>query len=116
MTTLRLAQYNAKRLWRRKGLRTALVAVPLLIALLRAAFAGCAALRYLADLTPAICIAMVGTVLYAQWSMDCASGLVSGLRSCPISNRGLVISRVLSGLTILAVQMVLFAGVLVIRF
>ena len=116
MIALRLAKYNAKRLWRRKGLRVAFLAVPLLAALLRAAFAGCDALRLIAELTPAICIAMVGAVLYAQWSMDAASGLVNGLRSCPVSLRSLVVSRALSGLPILAVQMIVFGGILAIRF
>lgn len=116
MIILRLAHYNTKRLLRRKVLRVALIAVPLMAALLRACFAGSASLQVVARLTPAICLAMVGAVLYAQWSMDLATGLVDGLRSCPVSRRYLVASRVLSGVSILAIQMIVFAGILILRF
>lgn len=116
MIALKLAQYNTKRLMRRRGLRIALVAVPLAAALLRAAFTGVDAFLYAAELTPVVCALMVGVVLYAQYSVDVATGLVNSLRSSPVSRQSIMISRVLSGASILAVQMVLFGGILAIRF
>jgi hypothetical protein len=116
LVTIRLANYNTKRLLRHKGLRIAFVAVPLGIALLRAAFAGSAPLLHAARLCPAACVLLIGAVIYNQWSVDAASGLISGLLSCPISHRVVVLSRVLSGVSIVAVQMAIFASILAVRF
>ena len=116
MIALRLAYFNTKRILRRKGLRIALVAVPLAGALARALFAGSGPVRIACELCPLACLLMLGGVLYTQWSVDSASGLVTGLRACPISPRAVVMSRVLSGLSILAVQMALFGSILAIRF
>jgi len=116
MIAIRLAHFNTKRLLRHNGLRMAFVAVPLAIALLRAAFAGSAMLLDAAKLCPLVCALLVGAALYTQWSVDTASGMISGLSSCPISRRVIALSRVLSGASILAVQMALFASILAIRF
>ena len=116
MIAVRLAYFNAKRLLRHKGLRVAFVAVPLAIALLRAAFAGSAMLLDAARLCPLVCALLVGAALGAQWSVDAARGLVAGLNSCPIAPRTVMISRVLSGASVFAVQMILFASILAVRF
>lgn len=116
MIALRLANYNTKRLLRHKGLRIAFLMVPLAIALLRAVFAGSEPMLYAARLCPAACVLLISAVLYTQWSVDAASGLMSGLLSSPISHRTIALSRVLSGASILAVQMALFASILAVRF
>ena len=116
MIAIRLAYFNTKRLLRHKGLRIAFVAVPLAIALLRAAFAGSAPLLYAARLCPLVCVLLIGAALYTQWSVDAALGLVAGLRACPIAPRTLILSRVASGASILAVQMALFTSILAVRF
>lgn len=116
MIALKLAYFNTKRILRHKGLRMAFIVVPLAIALLRAAFAGSEPLLLAARLCPLVCALLIGAVLYTQWSVDAASGLVAGFRSCPIAPRTLVVSRVLSGASILAVQMAVFVSILAIRF
>lgn len=116
MVALRLAHYNTKRLLRRKWLRIALLTIPLAVALPRVIFPGISELRYAALLTPVVCALLIGAVVHAQWSVDAASGLVAGLKSCPISRRALVVSRILSGASILAVQMVVFGAILLVRF
>jgi hypothetical protein len=116
MVAIRLAYFNTKRLLRHKGLRIAFAAVPLAIAALRAAFAGSATLLLAARLCPLVCALLIGAVLYTQWSVDAAAGLLSGLRACPIAPRTLILSRIAGGASILAVQMALFVSILAIRF
>ena len=116
MIAVRLAYTNTKRVLRHRGLKTAFVALPVMVALARALFAGSTVLRVAAELCPVACLLMIGGVLYTQWSVDAAAGLVAGLRASPISPRALVMSRVLSGIGILAVQMALFGSILAIRF
>lgn len=116
MVLLRLANYNTRRLLRHKGLRVAFLVVPLAVALLRAILAGNAVLRYAAELCPFVCALMIGAVLYSQWSVDSATGLAAGLRSCPIPGRAVVASRVISGASIFAGQMLVFGLILILRF
>ena len=116
MIAIRLAHFNTKRLLRHKGLRIAFIVVPLAIALLRAVFAGSEILLYAARLCPLVCVLLIGTVLYTQWSVDAASGLISGLSSCATSRRVIALSRVISGASILTVQMALFSFILIARF
>jgi len=116
MVIVRLAYINTKRIMRHRGLRIALGAVPLAVALGRAAFAKSAVLLVAARLCPLACVVMVGAVLYAQWSVDSASGLVTGLRASPVGGRGIVISRVVSGGLVFVVQMAVLGGILAARF
>ena len=51
-----------------------------------------------------------------QRAVDDASGLLAGLRSSPLSDSALLVSRVLAGVLIFAVQMSVFALVLAVRF
>jgi hypothetical protein len=116
MITLRLAHFNIKRIIRHRDLRLAFVLLPLVVALSRALFAGNRAVLIAAELCPIVCALLIGAVLYTQWAVDSASGLVTGFRASPISFRALVVSRVLSGLSILAIQMALFGLILAARF
>jgi hypothetical protein len=116
MVIVRLGYVNTKRMLRHRGLRIAFAAVPLAVALGRAAFAKSAALLVAARLCPLACAVMVGAVLYAQWSVDSASGLIGGLRASPVGGRGIVISRVVSGGLVLVVQMAVFVAILAVRF
>lgn len=116
MVIAKLALVNTKRIVRSKGLRIALVVLPLAVAVLRIIFVGNKPILLAAQLCPIACVLLLGVVLYSQWSMDAARGLIAGFHSSPVSARGTVISRVLSGVLILVVQMALFVGVLAIRF
>lgn len=116
MVAFRLAYFNNKRLFRHKSLRITLLVLPLIIALLRAIFAGSFWVLHAVELCPLVCALLIGAALYAQWSVDCACGFVDGLRACPISRHAIVVSRVLSGLSIFAVQMAILIVILVIRF
>lgn len=116
MITLRLAHFNIKRIVRHRGLRLAFVLLPLVVALSRALFAGSGAVLIAAELCPIVCALLIGAVLYTQWSVDSASGLVTGFHASPVSPGALVTSRVLSGVCILAVQMALFGVILAVRF
>jgi len=112
----RLAFVNTKRIVRNKGLRIALVILPLVIAVLRIIFVGSKPILLAAQLCPIACAVLLCVVLYSQWSMDSARGLIAGFHSSPVSSRGIVVSRVLSGALILVVQMAVFVGILAIRF
>ncbi len=116
MIVLRLARFNVKRIIRHRGLKWALVLLPLVVALVRAVFAGSGVVLIAAELCPVACALLIAAVLYAQWSVDCVSGLVTGLVAGPVPPRAIVISRVLSGLCILAIQMALFGAILTARF
>jgi hypothetical protein len=112
----KLAFVNTKRIVRNKGLKIALVVLPLVIALLRIIFAGSKPILLAAQLCPIACALLLCVALYSQWSMDTARGLIAGFHSSPVSSRGLVVSRVLSGALILLAQMAVFCAILAIRF
>lgn len=112
----RLAVVNVKRLLRSRGLKLVFVVLPFAIALLRIVFTHSKPILRAAEFCPILCILLLGIVLYSQWSMDAARGLIAGLRSTPVSSRGILVSRVLSGALILLVQMVVFVGILAVRF
>lgn len=116
MVVMRLAYVNTKRILRHKALRLALVCLPLAVAVPRAVFAKSIVFLRAAELCPVVCLLLICAVLYTQWSMDSATGLVAGLRSSPISRRGIVTSRALSGALILAAQMAVFGAILAVRF
>lgn len=116
MVMLRLAYFNTKRLLRHKGIKMTLLMLPLVIALLRAVFAKSFLVLRAVELCPLVCALLIGAVLYTQWAVDCASGMANGLRACPIPRHALVVSRVLSGVSIFAVQMAILILILVIRF
>jgi len=113
---VRLAQFNIKRIVRHRGLRWVLALLPVTVALARSLFAQNKSLLVATELCPLACALLVAAALYAQWTVDCVSGLSTGLRASPISRRGLALSRVLSGVCILAAQMAVFAAILAIRF
>ena len=115
MVMARLAYINMKRLLRHKGLRLAFVALPLAAAVTRVILSRNATAGLAAQLCPIACALLLAAVLYAQWSIDCASGLADGLRSCPTGIRVVAFSRVLSGLMILALQMAIFLAILAVR-
>ena len=116
MVIARLAALNTKRLLRNKALRVVLVVLPLLVAVLRIIFSDNKPILHAAQLCPIACALLLFAVLYSQWWMDSSTGLLAGFRSSPISPRGLVASRILSGVLILLAQMAAFLGILAIRF
>ena len=105
-----------KRIWRHKALRVALIVLPIAFALVRAIFARNLVALRAAESCPIICALLLSAVLWTQWLMDDATGLMAGLRSCPTSRRAITASRVVSGAMILAAQMAVFAAILAIRF
>lgn len=116
MIVLRLANFGIKRILRHKGLKCALVVLPAAVALARLLFARSTSLLVAAKLCPVACAALIAAILYMQWSVDRVSGLLTGIHASPVSQRALVLSRVLSGLCILTAQMAIFAAILAIRF
>ncbi|NLN77003.1 MAG: hypothetical protein GX139_11950 [Armatimonadetes bacterium] len=116
MRTLTLAIYNIKRLLRHKTLRTILAALPVAVALVRIIFVNSAFAQGAARICPILCVGLIAAVLYAQWIADIASGLIDGLRSSQISHRTLATSRAISGVSIFALQMFLFAAIIAMRF
>lgn len=116
MVVARLAFVNVKRVLRNNGLRVALVVLPLLLALLRIVFTGNRSVLLAAQLCPIVCALLLGVVLYSQWAMDTERGMIAALRSSPVSARGIVASRILSGALILLAQMLMFVGILAVRF
>lgn len=115
MTVITLAHYNMKRLLRRKVLRLVLVLAPVAAGLLSVALPSSLSKAYVIWPCPIVCALTIGAALYTQWAVDSATGLTSGLRSCPIPPKGLVASRVVSGACILVVQMAVFIAILTIR-
>ena len=65
---------------------------------------------------PFVCLGMTCAVLWSQRTVDRATGLLDGLKVCPISGPALVASRVLTGMFVFGVQMLAFVLVLMIRF
>ena len=116
MRALTLAYYDIKRIARRRSLGIALLAVPLVLAASRSMFWNSDVFLYAAWSCPLVCAALTWSVLYMQRAVDDASGLLAGLRSSPLSDSALLVSRVLAGALIFAVQMTVFALVLAARF
>lgn len=116
MIVVRLAQFSVKRIIRHRGLTWALVMLPLIVAVARSLFANSEWARLAAQLCPIACVLLIAAALYAQWTVDSVTGLVTGFRASPVSFRALVVSRALGGLCILAVQMLVFCSILAIRF
>ncbi len=116
MTTLILSAHNTKRLLKHKGLKILFVALPVVAGLLRILFTKWAFALSTAWLCPLACILAIVAILYAQWAVDAASGLIDGLRSCRLSIRTIGVSRVLSGASIFAAQMIVFALIMALRF
>ncbi|MGI6294860.1 MAG: hypothetical protein ACOX3G_02115 [Armatimonadota bacterium] len=116
MTTLVLSAYNTKRLLKHKRLNILFVALPVVAGLLRILFTKWAFALSTVWLCPLACILVLGVILYTQWAVDATSGLIDGLRSCRLSMRTISASRVLSGASIFAAQMVVFALIMAIRF
>ncbi len=107
---------NTKRILRNKGLRIVLVAIPVLMVLLRLVLPGSKQILLAAQLTPLVCALLLCVVIYSQWAMDSARGLIAGFHSSPVSRRGIIVSRVLSGALILLAQMAVFIAALAVRF
>lgn len=116
MRALTLAYYDLKRLIRHRAVPAALIAVPLLVALLRSAFPDSSALRGGVWACPLICALLVCASLAMQRSTDSVSGLTDALRSTPLSNSSLLASRLIAGAFIFAAQMVVFLTILALRF
>lgn len=116
MIVARLACSNIKRIWRDKPLRLLLIALPLVCALCRAAFAGNLVLLRAAQTCPFACAVILCVLLDRQWSVDRARGLAAGLLSSPVSRRAIIASRAISGALILLAQMTVFGGILLLRF
>ena len=93
-----------------------LCGIPVLIARGRAAFLDSKLVLVCAWACPLVCAGMTLAVLWAQRAVDRTTGLLAGISACPLSESALVVSRVLTGLFVFAVQMLAFACVLVIRF
>ncbi len=116
MTTLTLSAHNTKRLLRHKWVKILFVALPVIAGLLRTLFTKWVFAISTAWLCPVACILVIVAILYAQWAVDIASGLIDGLRSCRLSTRTIGISRILSGASIFAAQMIVFALIMAMRF
>ena len=116
MRTLTLALFDLKRLSRHRPVLIALYAVPLVIAVARAAFAQSYFALACAWSCPLVCAAITWVVLYVQRSADRISGLDAALRSSPLSDNALLASRVYCGAIVFLGQMLIMSAVLVIRF
>ena len=112
MRVLTLAYYDIKRILRHRYPALALAALPLVMALPRAAFHGSGFALSLAWACPFACAFFVWGALYLQLAVDAASGLLAGLRATPLSDRALLASRMVAGVSIFAVQMAIFGALL----
>jgi len=113
---LTLAFFDIRRLIRSRALKIAFFAVPLIFALPRVVLAKSVFIQHAAYVCPFICLIMVWGVLYNQRSVDAVSGLLAGLRSCPVPRHTLLLSRIFAAAIIIGVQMLLFRVVVAVKF
>lgn len=116
MQALTLAIWDTKRLVRHRAIAASLIAVPLVVALARIALPKHHVTLVSAWACPPACVMLTFGVLYVQRVADRASGLVDGIRSTPLSHSHLRGSRAIAGFMLFAIQMVIFLGILAIRF
>lgn len=116
MRALTLAGYSLKRVSRNRPLWFTMFALPLLFALVRCIFPGMEIFKACVWVCPAVCLGLVVGVLWVQLSMDRASGLEAGFRSAAVSQREMLVSRIVAGGVVFVVQMAVMVGVLVVRF
>ena len=116
MRSLTLARYSLKRVSRNRPVWVALFALPLVFALVRCIFAGMEFSKACVWACPVVCLGLVGGVLWVQQSMDRASGLIAGFRSSAVSERELMVSRLVAGSVVFVAQMAVLVVVLVLRF
>ncbi|MCE5314574.1 MAG: hypothetical protein ABFD49_08140 [Armatimonadota bacterium] len=107
-----LALYNLKRLARHRGALIALYALPLVVALLKAAFAKSQAVLVSAWVCPFACALMIWAILYSRAALDRAIGLDNGFRGTLISDSGILWARIISGAIVFVGQMAVFAGII----
>ncbi|MCE5197754.1 MAG: hypothetical protein ABFD54_12590 [Armatimonadota bacterium] len=116
MSAIVLASYDLKRIIRHRPTIIALLALPLIVALARAAFAGSSITLGAAWACPFVCLLLVWAVLHVQRMIDSTTGFTSGLLSTPTPDSHLILARILTGAAIYAAQMVIFWGILALRF
>ena len=116
MQALTLIYYNTKRLSRYKALWAVLFALPIVAALLRSIFASSSFIQICSQACPFVCGILVIIILVMQHFIDSASGLSKGIRSAPVSDNVILVSRLLTGLLIIFIQMALFVSILALRF
>lgn len=116
MRALTLARYSLKRIARNRPLWVTMFALPLVLALVRCVFAGAEFSKMCVWACPVVCLGLLAGVLWVQQSMDRASGLVMGFRSAAVSEREMLVSRLVAGVLVFLEQMAVMVVVLVVRF
>lgn len=116
MRAFALAGYDIKRLVRHRALLVVMLAVPLVVALVRAVFPDWYFGLACAWSCPLVCAVLTFVVLFVQRSVDSISGLTAAIRSAPLSEGALAASRVIAGVLIFAVQMAILGSILLLRF
>lgn len=109
--TISLAIFELKRLLRHRALAVVLVALPVA--------AGIASVLFDTDVTHTcarlcllVCAAVSAGIVVLQQLLDNATGLNEAIRSCPVSDRTLVVSRAITWIVVFGLQMALLAGIL----
>ncbi len=116
ISVLMLSYYNVKRIARHRALLLILLGIPLVLALLRAIFAGSELIMKLTWACPVICLILVAGAIFFQFLIDEATGLNAAIKSSPSSDATLLASRFLSGMAFFAVQMGIFSTILILRY
>lgn len=116
MSVLTLSLYSLKRLVRNKPLWAVLLALPLLAALVRSIFPDSSVALGCTWACPFVCVLLACATIYAQYMVDSTSGMRDGLRSTPLTDSMLIVSRIISGALVFAIQMLLFGAILAVRF
>lgn len=116
MGALNLALYDLKRLLRRRAMVVMLIAVPLTAAAIRCALPDWYPGLVIAWSSPIVCIALTLSVIASRRAADSTSGLSDAIRSTPLSDTALVVSRLVFGAIVFAVQMAILGGIIAVRF
>lgn len=116
MNALTLTYYDIKRLLRHRPLVLALLALPVAASGARAIFWHSHITLVASWATPFVCAAAAVAVVCWRQSMEATAGLLAGLRSTPLGERGVGTARIMTAALVFAFQIAVFAIILALRF
>ena len=111
-----LSYYDLKRLLKNRVIAAVVLAIPIVFAIVRASVPAWRPGLVAAWICPVICAAFLWVFLSMQSCEDRASGFWAGLCATPISSSGVLASKIIAGFAAFAIQMSIFAAILLLRF
>jgi hypothetical protein len=116
MQAVVLARWDLVRLLRHRWAWITLAALPIVLTTLRCAAPGWHPTLICAWACPFLCLAMVSGIIWMRAILDTSNGLSAGIATTRITDRQVVVSHLISGGVLFALQMMVFCVPLILRF